>query len=455
MHRVRFGVTPLRQIILRLKKNQFVRRLSIMFGGMAIGQGLLIASTPLLTRMYTPEDFGIFAIFSALAAIMTTFFGLRYEIAIPLERTDRAAAALFGGICLTSLVNGVLLSLLIWAWGAPFATAVGAPELAPLLWLLPPCMVLWGIGSAASFWAIRRGMYRLNGSNRIVHYGSQAAVQLGFGPAGLGGAGLVFGYAVGYLARTAHLLRGLSSADRLSLRRSSFTDIRAVLYSYWRYPVFSGSAATLRIASTMLPPVLIAALYGPALAGFYALAQRVVGLPLRLIGESASHVFLGEIRHADQAGLLRLFNRLTILFTALGLFIMVPLTFLGPFLFSILFGAQWYDAGFILQLLLPLYLSRFIAMPIAHTLNSIERQDLLLLSAIINIFALFTSFGIGWMWNWEYIWTIGLFSILSSLTFVYTIVVSWITLKNVDWAALQAIRQKSEVSKSGSNHENF
>lgn len=405
---------------------------------MLIGQGLLIVSTPLLTRIYTPEDFGLFAVFGALTSILIAIVTLKYENAIPLERDDRAALALVAGVGLTSLSFSVVAALVIMVGGAKFGQLLGLPELEPLLWLLPPCILLWGCGSGLSFWSVRQGTFRLNGANRVIHHSTQAVGQLGFGLAGLGGAGLVLGYALGYLARFTHFLAALSKVEILAFSRQPFAEIGHALRRYWRHPVFAAGSSLLQTTSVMLPAVLITILYGPAMAGWYALAQRVVALPLRLLGEGASEVFLGEIRTVDHAGLIRLFKRVTALFAGIGLVVLLPLVWLAPWLFSIVFGAAWHDAGVICQLLVPVYLAQFVVHPISQIWNVLKRQELYLLSSMCSGASLIFCFSLGWWLGLDARWTIALFSGSSSLVFLLTIAVAWRILRRVDWATLQA-----------------
>lgn len=405
---------------------------------MLIGQILLIVSTPFLTRIYSPEDFGLFAVFGALTSISIAVVALRYDSAIPLEQNDRAARALVAGVFLASSCFSIVVSLAILAGGTAFTGLLEVPELMPLLWLLPPCILLWGCGSGLSFWSMRQGTFRLNGVNRIVHHGTQAIGQLGLGLAGLGVAGLVLGYAMGYLARFAHFLTALSRAEIEAFASPSLGEIGAVLRRYWRHPVFAASAAALQSSSAMLPAVLIAMLYGPAMAGWYALAQRVVALPMRLLGEAASEVFLSELRTVDHVGMIRLFKRTTALFAGIGVAVIVPLVLVAPWLFTIIFGEAWHETGIIIQLLSPLYISRFVVHPILHTLNILHRQDLQLLSSSLTILTLAVSFFFGWWQELDAHWTIILFSICSSLIFVGTIFFSWRILLNANWSMIRS-----------------
>jgi O-antigen/teichoic acid export membrane protein len=383
----------------------------------------------LLTRLYTPEQFGLFAVFSALSAIIGVAISLRYEFAVPVVKEEEDAVALVAAAMLVACLLSGALAVLLLFWSHEIAAAVGLGDQATLLWLLPPAMLLWGIGSGLSFWAIRQDLFRLNGFNRVVQFGTQAAGQLGFGLIGFGSIGLVLGYVLGYLTRFVHLALALPRLDLVRLCRPPLVRLRQVLRRHWYYPVFSASSSLLQSSCHMLPAVLVALLYGPALAGLFALSQRVVALPVRLFSDSASQVFLGEIATADRDRLVRLFKKTTLLFLAIGLLGMLPLLLAGPWLFALIFGEEWRQAGVIVQILVPLHLARFVVRPVSQTLNVLQRQDLHLTSSVINALTLVISFGAGWWWTLDALWTLLIFSMSSSIAWVFYIFVAWRQLK--------------------------
>jgi O-antigen/teichoic acid export membrane protein len=141
--------------------------------------------------------------------------------------------------------------------------------------------------------------------------------------------------------------------------------------------------------------VLLAILYGPAVAGWFGLGQRVMGLPAKLLAQAASQVFLGEAPNlGSDAAVRRLFLRSAAGFALLGLVGMAPVLVLGPSLFALVFGEPWREAGTMAALLVPQHLARFIVVPISQTLNIYGRQDLHLTAAAVNASALALAFGL-------------------------------------------------------------
>ena len=419
-----------------LPESSFVRKCWLVASGTIAGQALVILSSPLLTRLYSPEEFGLFAVFGALVGIAGSTTGLRFEYAVPLLGDEQDAAAMVGLVVLTSILLGLVAIAGIWFFGAFLAGVVEAPSLAPWLWLLPPAIVVWGFGSALSYWSVRRATYGVNGFNRTLQLGSQTAGQVGLGVAGLGAPGLILGYLLGYVVRMGHYLWRLTAADRRLLVSPSFRRMWRNAQANWRYPAFAFPSSLLAQISQLAPALLVAALFGPAMAGFYALSQRIMGLPVRMLSEAASQVFLGEMRDLGQADLHRLFLRTVILFTGLGLIGMLPILLFAQPLFVLIFGEAWREAGVLAQLLVPLYIARFVSLPISQLLNALNRQDMHLFLAILNNLTLVVSFGAGYLLPLDGPTTILVFSLSSTAIYIGRLVVCWRLVKRVPTAAV-------------------
>jgi len=143
-----------------LPKNAFARGVSVLVGGTAGAQVLTVLAAPLLTRLYSPEDFGLLAVYVSLLALIGIISSLRYELAIPLpEDEDEGVAANVAALSLilvglTALLSGVLA----WQLGPAIADLLGVPALAGYLWLLPVGALVSGSGQLFDDWAalIRR-----------------------------------------------------------------------------------------------------------------------------------------------------------------------------------------------------------------------------------------------------------------------------------------------------------
>lgn len=409
-----------------LPEKSFLHKLFALASGTFAGQLLVVASAPFLTRLFTPEMFGHFAVFSAVTAIIATVICLRVEFAVPvIACDDEAAAIVAGGTIIATVLSLSTLALALVA-GPWFAAFVDVEPIAGLFWLVPVAAWMWGIGSLLTHWSLRRKAYRVNGINRMLTLGTQAAGPIGLGLLGAGAPGLILGHFLGHFMRVGHHLAHLAAADRrLFVTARQSARIGQALKRNWRYPVLAAPSSLVQAICEMVPAIAIAALYGPAAAGWYALAQRIMTIPLKLVGDAASEVFLGEARGLQGAAFHHFFLRTLILFAALGLVVMLPIVFLAPNAFAFIFGEEWIVSGIYVQLLVPLYFARFVAHPISQCLNMIGRQDLQFIAALANLVAISMSFGLGYYFSWPVELTIVVFSIFSALSFILAIIVSW------------------------------
>lgn len=406
------------------RDDRFLRRVAVLSSGTIVGQLLLVLAAPLLTRLYTPAEFGAFAVFSALTAILGTVICLRYEQAIPIVAAADVAAMIGVSIVCTLVLSALLAGVVALA-GPALAALMGAPDLAGLLWLLPAAMLLWGLTLPLTMASLRRGAFRANALNKTLQMGSQAAGQLGLGLAGAGVVGLVVGYCVGYVVRLGHFLTLLEPAEwrrLVGVRRRRLGQLARL---HRAYPLLATPAALLQASTQMLPTMLVALLYGPAMAGWFGLAQRMLELPVRLLGMTTSQVFLTEIGRSDPAAVHRLFVTTAQRFLLLGLLGMAPLLVLGPWLFALVFGADWRTAGVLVQCLVPAQLARFVVVPVSQVLNVLQRQDLHLLAAALNLLAMVASFAAGWWLALDAITVVLLLSLGSGVAWLVYFLLAW------------------------------
>jgi O-antigen/teichoic acid export membrane protein len=400
--------------------------MAMLSGGTFLGQLLVVAVSPLLTRLYGPEAFGALAVFMGLAAILAMVSGLRFEFAIPVAREEQEAQDLVGLGLVTAGLTTLLVALGVWLLGPWLARVTEVPDLAGLLWLLPLTALCSGLALPLSYWSIRRGTFRVNSANKVIQAAGQAGSQLALGAAGAGAPGLILGYALGPLTMLAHLLATLPGAERARLLRIRWGRLWPLARRHWHYPAYSAPSALLTSSTQLLPAVLLAALYGPAVAGWFGLGQRVMGLPVKLLAQAASQVFLGEApRLGDDAAVRRLFLRSAGGFALVGLLGMAPVLVLGPWLFALVFGEAWREAGAMAAVLVPQHLARFVVMPVSQTLNIYGRQDLHLAASALNGAALVAAFGLGWWLGLEAMRVIVLYSVGTTLAYLVYLGFAW------------------------------
>lgn len=351
----------------------------------------MVASTPILTRLYSPADFGEVTAFIALLGMLASASTGRFDQAIPVASGSRDAYGLWSLSVLiaATVAAGVSLLLVIVDPGA------GTLPLSPRgRALIPIALFATCFAQASAQLALRRHMNVVVAGSRVSQFGSQVAVQLGAGLMGLGAIGLVVGDAAGRgVAGLAYLrLAGRAVARAFESAAVGLTDI---LRRYRAYPLLSGPAALLNVASLQLPPLLLAAMFAPSVAGAYGVAFRILGLPASLIGQATSQTFLRRASLVAGAPerLSRLTSAVILLAFAAGGPVFLVLAISAPAVFRVVLGSQWSAAGTYAAVLAPWFFLWLVSSPVSGIIHVRGAHRISLMVTIAEV-----SFRVGAIW---------------------------------------------------------
>lgn len=356
-----------------LPRNSFVRGVGVLAGGTAVAQVIGVMALPVITRMYTPDDFSVLAVFSSLLGIVAGVACLRLDIAIPLPEHEDDAANLLGVAMLCSAAMALLAALSVWWFSDNIADAVGQPglRLQPFLWMLPVGIWLSGTYSAIQFWATRRKRFTAIARTRISQTIGSTATQLVCGISSiLGPFGLLLGVLIANGFGVIGLCRLAWREDKKILCGINFANMRRQVRVHDRFLKFSTFEAIANNGAIQIPVIIIAAVaFGPE-AGHLLLAMRMMTIPIGLIGGAVSQVYLSRAPEEYRAGQIGSFTLKTIdglLGAGLG-----PLLFVGilsPVVFPLIFGSEWERAGEMVAWMTPFCILQFISSPVSMSLH--------------------------------------------------------------------------------------
>lgn len=377
-------------------KGRLGRGVAVLVGGTAFGQAIVVLAAPLLTRLYTPEDFGVLGIFAGLLGLIGLAVCLRYELAVPLAADDVTMVNLMALAVLAAFLVSGVVGLALWAFGEQLVDWLDAAALEPWLWLLPPALFAMGGFEAFNHWAIRRQAFTRIMRTRLARSIGQIAAQIGLGVAGVGVLGLLVGQIIGQTAGVGSLALAFVRQERHLLRDLRFGRMLAAAGRFRRLAGYGAVSALLNGGSRLLPALFVAALYGVQTAGLFVLTQRVLGTPMRLLGNAVAQVYLSEaprLVRSDHAAMTELFMRTTWRLLAAASIVPLAVVLAGPMLFGLVFGAAWAESGAFARFLALMYLAQLVVSPTSQTLTVLERQGLLLLwevgrlGAVVMVFA--------------------------------------------------------------------
>ena len=349
-----------------------------LMSGSTLAQVITILAAPILTRLYGPAAFGVLGLFIAVTRILTQVSGLRYELAIMLPEKDEEAVNVAGlALSLVLLTSVALIPLTMFA-GKPLAQLLHTDELIPYLWLIPISVFFAGEALVLNYWHSRQRNFGRLSITRLAQSTTAVGVQLGAGYAGTpSGGGLISGTIAGQ-ATAALALAGIAWHSQRGLFRQHLRldAMLAALRRYRKFPRYNVVATLMNSVSWQLPAFFLSYFYSAAEVGFFALGNRVIELPMRIIGSSIAQVFFQRAAIANQEGnlsqvVLTTFRALV----TLSFFPLMLLIFIAPELFEVIFGARWHEAGVYTQILAPWIFFWFISSPISTLFSVLEKQE--------------------------------------------------------------------------------
>lgn len=392
-------------MLVQLKKilrRQFQGESGNVFRGMLtliMGSGLArivgLASIPILTRLYSPEDYGVLAIYTSIVAVLVPILTLRYVTAIPLPNTDAMAFNLFMLCVKLILVGTLLISLVLGFFGETVLGWFSMQEFAYLWWLIAIGVMGTATYELFSLWATRKKDYKVIAKTQFTQSLTGNVVKIGLGLLSLTPLGLVIGQLVAQSGGVGSLFKN-AYKDFKKLYPSLNTKKQKFVAKYYQdFPWFRLPSQFLMVLSVQAPILMMSALYDKESTGQLGLAIMALSLPVSLIGSAMSNAYFAEVAAIGKRDMGKI-RKITIDTQAKLFAISLPTTILfilvAKPMFSMIFGDEWTVAGNYAAILSPFILLQFTSSPLVQVINIVGGQIIFLIINLLRIFALVLVF---------------------------------------------------------------
>ena len=407
----------------RLKSSRFIHDVGVLVTGTALAQFIPIAISPILTRFYTPDEFGLAAVCIAVTSIASAIATGRYELAIVVADKDRDAASLVVLVVSLTLLFSTLSLITIAAMNDTIASMLGNETLGLWLYIIPFSIFISGIYQSFNYWLNRQCKYGILVKNRIMQSSAASVGQLTGGGLSLGFGGLIGGTVLGQLLACFHLIKNSTGIVAMLRNFSVISEIIRLAKKFRNFPKYDVPSVFLSVLASQAPNILLASIFSPAVAGFYYLTQRALQAPITLISRSFLDVFKQRASEDyNNSGTARpIFIKTFLMLSAISLSTTVPLYFLIEDLFVLIFGVEWTEAGVYARLLLPALALRLIANPLSFMFYIANKQHLNLLLMLITVAVIVG----GLMFGTDELKAISNISLCMSVTYIAYIIIAY------------------------------
>jgi len=379
-------------------RSDFVRNVLIMISGTVFAQSLYFFTTPILSRIYSPENFGHFSVFVSIISVVMIIATLTYEYAIVLPERDEAAVNLLSLTVLTSILTTAVTFILIVGGFDRFGQLFNLSGYSYYLWLLPIGVLVAGLEQSFSLWFTRKNRFKLIASFQVLQSISVTFLMIIMGIIKIGPLGLIGGRVLGRVISLVYLCKNWwKGYGHLINKAVTIKEIKTQSRVYNKFLRYNFGAELINAFSQNIPILFLAYLYDATIVGLYGLAFKIVILPTMIVARSVQQVFYSKANetYRNKGSLQKLLKNTTAGMIKVWIMPFLILMLFGKIIFSVVFGYEWAMAGTYSQIIAPLFFFGILIQPFVACLFILELQKVKLYYEILLCISRLMSIYIG------------------------------------------------------------
>lgn len=387
--------------IRQLTQSKFARNVAVVATGTAGAQAIAMAFSPAITRIYGPETFGAMGTFIAIFEMVSPLAALSYPLAMVLPKQDSDAIGLAKISLWIALLTSLITALVLILFKTPIVEAFNLHAIEPYLLILPVTMFFSVLMTISSQWTIRKRLFNLKAKSAILQAFIIGLMKAGLGLLNPSAVILIGTTSFGYLLQAILIgvgVREKNKEDKPS--KLSNYEATGLLKQYKDFAYYRTPQIFLNSVGQSLPILMLANLFTPAAVGFYVLARTVLFVPSNLIGTSVAEVFYPKfvetIRNGESGK--KLLVKACATLAAIGSLPYLVLIAFGPWLFALIFGADWKEAGEYSRWMSIWLFVVLVTRPIIAAIPALSLQGLFLAFEAIAVLIRVLAILIGYLW---------------------------------------------------------
>lgn len=373
-------------------KSEFLKSVVLLTSGTFMAQVVSYLATPVITRLFTPDEIGELGVFLRITAFITAIATARYELSLPLPKRDQHAFQLFRlslRIATITLLSTLLVGLIYWGIQGFSATN---------FWIV--LMIVVGsffmiFKNIGTNWAIRMNNYKAISASSILTSFTANGLKIVAGLLAFGSLGLIIATVIGGGAAIFFFVKDYLNTKYLDGFQRSKKKIQILSKRHRDFPIYNLPHMLLDHGRELLIAFFVVWYFDQSVFGSYDHSFRMLKLPLALIGTAMGQVFFNRCSrmYSEHKALFPMLKRTTLQLFLISIIPFSIVFFFGEDLFLWVFGAEWGLSGRISELLAPWLMINFVASPISTIPMVVEKQKAFLWVGGIGSIVQVSAFG--------------------------------------------------------------
>jgi O-antigen/teichoic acid export membrane protein len=364
-------------IVRQIKSSEFLRNVLTLVSANTLAQAIALLIYPMLTRIYTTEEHGLFALYMSIISITAIVSTGKYEMAVILPKEERKSLGLLKLSISISIVFSVFLLLMVIPFRSTFAHWLGNSEIKNWLIFVPFSTILIAFFQAFTVYLNRKKKYKRLALGNLSQSIANSTVKISSSNYVPSGGGLIIGAVVGQLIGAIYFLFHIKKKEKKIISEIKTEELRHLAREYKLFPKFNLIHYLVNNFSTALPVFFFSSAFSAAQVGLYSLAFMMINRPMNLLTNSFFQVFSQHTieKHNKQ---LPIYGNVKKMVSRLFLIAIIPFLIagiVGPHIFGFVFGESWADAGKYMQYLLPWLFVVFLSSSLSFLSDMLGRQQ--------------------------------------------------------------------------------
>lgn len=416
------------RIMSSFKKSELRRNFLILSSGTALSEIIPVLASPILTRLYTPEEFGVFMFYFTIAGVLSSVSMGKYETAIVLPKKNIDGTIMVNIGLVLSVLSGIFLSLIFVFFHSELLNLFNLTEIEqkPALGLIIFLMLSYNVYIVFDNWLNRVENFSLMAKGKVMQKSITIIISLAF--SSLGHFALSVGRIIGQTLTA--IIFWAKSRDvkwNQSGYKNAISELKRVAVEYNHFPLYLLPSSLANKFSNNIPNLLLGKYFSFDVTGYYAWSFRIIGSPMNIITSSISKLLYSkttELNNANKSLLpivrstyIKMAAAATVPFLLLGVF--------APEIFGFVFGKDWVIAGVYTQLLMPWLFMVFLNNPVSVIFLVLKKQKQLFRYEFVLLLARLCAFFVGALVFKSQMITIGLYS---AVGFVFSLFLLFYTI---------------------------
>ena len=399
----------------------FYKNILILLKGSVLAQLIPLIISPFITRLFSPKELGILALFSSISVILGSVVNGRYEQALVLVKTENEAKHLTILSLLISLVVSFILFLFFIFFQPHLLNFFNEPDLSFWIYLIPVVVFSIGAYNTLNYYELRKKNFKNIANSEIYRSTSFATIQLSFPLLKSGLFGLIIGKIISSLIAPFYLWK----VSKFEIVKVNTSLLLILAKRFIDFPKYTNLSILLNNLSVNTINLLIPVLYSTSLLGLYSLMYKVLAAPFAFLGNTINQVFLEEVvRQKNELGqAYKLTKRMVIQLTLVSILFFGGAFFIIEDLFAFVFGEDWRMSGVYAKYLIPFFMFKFIASPLTSIHTAFEKQKLSFNLQLIMFVLSMGSLLYAHIKLWGFEQYLLLFSVVMSIFYVCRVII--------------------------------